>query len=131
MATSGFSIKVETIDFHGLIEGQRLNPAYVNYAMKHVSETMLKDMEYLIPKDTGRLRASGKIGWYGAANNRTLEWSAVNPKDGYNYAGIQYRTQYKNYTTPGTGPYWDKKALARYNAKWLAEFQTDIFKGKG
>jgi hypothetical protein len=54
-----------------------------------------------VPMKTGELRDSGR-----ATNDGRLYWTAINPRDGYNYAYKQYTTQYRNYTTPGTGPYW-------------------------
>lgn len=38
------------------------------------------------------------------------------------YAKKQYSTQFKNYTTPGTGPYWDKKAQGIYMSDWEKAF---------
>lgn len=35
------------------------------------------------------------------------------------YARKQYHTQFTRYTTPGTGPYWDKKAKSLHFKSWL------------
>lgn len=56
-------------------------------------------VEPYVPMRTGALRESG----YGTNDGRIV-YSVYN-KD-VNYAPIQYNTQYVNYTTPGTGPYW-------------------------
>lgn len=34
------------------------------------------------------------------------------------YARPQYYNQYSNYTTPGTGPKWDQKALSIHGKSW-------------
>ena len=51
-----------------------------------------------VPMKTGKLRGSGN-----ATTDGRVYWTATS-KLGYNYAGIQYETQYENYTTPDTGP---------------------------
>lgn len=38
------------------------------------------------------------------------------------YAQTQYKIQHRNYTTPGTGPYWDKKAQGIYMSDWEKAF---------
>jgi len=59
----------------------------------------------LIPKKTGALRDSVDASVDGT--RITVSWYANNPYDGTEYGEIQYETFYENYTTPGTGPFWD------------------------
>lgn len=54
-----------------------------------------------VPMKTGKLRESGR-----ATNDGRLYWTAIDPITGENYAYKQYTTQYRHYTTPGTGPFW-------------------------
>lgn len=52
-----------------------------------------------------------------------IVWSAVNK--GFNYAYIQHITQYNNYTTPNTGPYWEE-AVAPGTDVWTSIFIPSI-----
>ena len=67
-----------------------------------LGEIYLQRVNKYVPKKTGYLRDSASV----TTRGRVM-WSAV--KRGYNYADIQYVTQYKHYTTAGTGPYWTDK----------------------
>lgn len=79
--------KTESITRHPQLR-QEIGLAYVNAVTPFV------------PMKTGKLRNSGN-----ATTDGRVYWTATS-KLGYNYAGIQYETQYENYTTPDTGPYW-------------------------
>ena len=65
---------------------------------KFFTDTCAKHMDKYIPKDTGALRTVVDKG----ADYITYE----SP-----YAHYQFVNQFpeENYTTPGTGPYWDKR----------------------
>jgi hypothetical protein len=63
------------------------------------TNTCYKHMDKYVPKDTGNLRTIVDI----QSDSITYE----SP-----YARKQYETQYDNYTTPGTGPYWDKRMVS-------------------
>ena len=56
-----------------------------------------------VPMKTGKLRESGS-----ATADGRVYWTATS-KRGFNYADIQYNTEYNHYTTPGTGPFWTEK----------------------
>lgn len=64
-----------------------------------------------VPMKTGKLRSSGT-----ATSDGRVWWTAMseaeNPVD---YAPIQYTTLFENYTTPGTGPYWNIIVSAESN----------------
>ncbi len=63
---------------------------------KFFTDTCAKHMDKYIPKDTGALRTVVDKG----TNYITYE----SP-----YAHYQFVNQFENYTTPGTGPYWDER----------------------
>ncbi|MEH7236756.1 minor capsid protein [Bacillus sp. JJ1562] len=46
-----------------------------------------------------------------AIDGKSIIWHA-------RYARRQYYNQFSNYTTPGTGPKWDKKALSIHRSQW-------------
>ena len=68
---------------------------------KFFTDTCAKHMDKYIPKDTGALRTIVDKG----SNYITYESE---------YAHYQYVNQFpeENYTTPGTGPYWDKRMVS-------------------
>lgn len=70
--------------------------------LRLMADEMVKISKELTPKDTGRLRMditksvlglSGKIKW------------------GKGYAAIQETKQFRNYTTPGTGPHFAESGV--------------------
>lgn len=67
-----------------------------------VNSIVASMMKKYIPMKTGALRRSVRIG------ERRIEWPLI-------YARYQYygRIPPFNYTTPGTGPFWDKVMLQR------------------
>lgn len=71
------------------------------------TEQAFKDMQPYVPLEFGTLRGSGSV-----ADHETIVW------EGLVYAPVQYYTQFENYTTPGTGPYWDKKASGNHMGSW-------------
>lgn len=68
---------------------------------KFFTDTCAKHMDKYIPQDTGALRTIIDKG----SNYITYESE---------YAHYQYVNQFpeENYTTPGTGPYWDKRMVS-------------------
>ena len=82
-------------------------------AVRDAAETALDYInETITPKKTGNLRDSAKVGFYKGLTSGTIyvTWGARS-SSGYQYAGAQEwggtlnpPVQYKNYTTPGTGP---------------------------
>ena len=71
----------------------------------NILEKVAKYSEPYVPKDKGQLRASATI------TDRGLRYSATNPKDGYNYAGIQYDNESYRHRPPETH-HWVDVALA-------------------
>lgn len=70
---------------------------------QQIGQEYLVAVDPFIPKNSGRLRESGR-----ATTDGRVYWSAVNPRNGYNYTQDAYTTEYANPTTPGTHPYWNE-----------------------
>ena len=71
---------------------------------RDIGDEFVRVVTPYVPMDTGRLRESGR-----ATTDGRLYWTAIDPITGENYASKQYYTQYRRYTTPGTGPFWVEK----------------------
>jgi hypothetical protein len=109
---SGSWIRIGAIEAH--LDAKTMNDIVRN-VLKRKAESVTKDpdlrrdigTEFIrvvtpyVPMKTGKLRESGR-----ATTDGRLYWTAVDPITGENYAYKQYTTQYRRYTTPGTGPYW-------------------------
>lgn len=66
------------------------------------------DMNQYVPMLTSDLRNLSSIGLDGESIHYNVP-----------YAQRQYHTQFSKYTTPGTGPYWDRKAKAIHGQSWV------------
>lgn len=77
------------------------------------TNTCYKKMTKYVPKDEGILRSNVSI----SADSITYK----SPYASYQYYGVRKDGTHKvqTYTTPGTGPYWDKKM-------WSAEGQDVV-----
>ena len=73
---------------------------------KFFTNTCYKHMDKYVPKDEGNLRTNVSI----MADSITYE----SPYAKYQYRGMREDGSrvVKNYTTPGTGPYWDKRMVS-------------------
>lgn len=85
----------------------RLSESNLKRANRAVTNNALNRMQPYVPKDTGALRSVGRL-----VDDETIEWS------GLVYGAVQYYTQFQNYTTPGTGPYWDMVASGNHMSEW-------------
>lgn len=65
------------------------------------------DSNLYAPKRVGDLRRES----YVTGDNKQVIWAVP-------YARRQYYNQFTHYTTPGTGPKWDQKALAIHGRQW-------------
>ncbi|WP_321389010.1 minor capsid protein [uncultured Enterococcus sp.] len=73
----------------------------------------LVDMnENFVPMKDQNLRDSSHV----SSDDSGIEWTAK-------HARKQYYSQFSNYTTPGTGPYWDKKAKGLFMSQWIEVFK--------
>lgn len=89
-------------------------------AQAFLTETCYKKMDKYVPQDNGDLRTNVDV-----QTNRIIYESE--------YAGYQYYGQRKdgsrkvsNYTTPGTGPYWDKRMMSAEKQAVVREVQDYI-----
>lgn len=81
-----------------------------------LTSQMAIDMEKYVPLKKGTLRANVTI------TPDRLSYGAVYARA--QYYGTNGIVSFHNYTEPGTGPKWDKKAKAKHMDDWI-----DIFKG--
>ena len=93
-----------------------------------MTETCYKAMDKYVPRrvgsDGGTLRDNVEL------TNNTITYQTV-------YAGYQYYGQrrdgthkVKNYSTPGTGPYWDKRMISADMDKVVEQVQEYIRRQK-
>lgn len=95
-------IDIDFTDLHRMFSDNNLENANREFTVQAGEQ-----MQPYVPKEFGPLRGSKVVQDY-----ETLVW------DGLVYAPIQYYTQFQNYTTPGTGPYWDKVASGNHMTDW-------------
>ena len=87
---------------------------------KFFTNTCYKHMDKYVPKDEGNLRTIVDI----ESNSITYEM----PYARYQYYGIREdgTHEVENYTTPGTGPYWDKRMVSAEMQDVVKEVQDYI-----
>ena len=87
---------------------------------KFFTNTCYKHMDKYVPKDKGILRTIVDI----ESNSITYE----SPYARYQYYGIREDETHevKNYTTPGTGTYWDKRMVSAEMQDVVKEVQDYI-----
>lgn len=92
------------------IEDKFTEPNYrrARYAL---GNQMLADMNKYVPFKGGPLRQSTSID----IDGRAVHYHQI-------YARYQFYNQFSNYTTPGTGPRWDKKAQSNHGNDWKKAF---------
>jgi len=76
-----------------------------------LANQMLSDMNQFVPRKEGDLRSAVSISLSGTQIFYHMP-----------YAQKMYSQRFKNYTTPGTGPKWDKRAAAKYGFNWTEVF---------
>lgn len=84
---------------------------------KFFTSSCAKHMDKYIPRDEGNLRINKTI-----YSDRIVYES---PYARYQYYGVRDDGTHKveNYTTPGTGPYWDKRMWSAEKEKVVEETQ--------
>ena len=87
-------------------------------------ETCYRHMDKYVPMDIGNLRTVVDIN----SNSITYE----SPYAEYQYYGEREDNSHKveNYTTPGTGPYWDERMISAEGKDVVKEVQNYIGGGK-
>ena len=90
---------------------------------KFFTNTCYRYMDKYVPKDNGILRENVTID----SNSITYEQEYAS----YQYYGERKDGSHKvtNYTTPGTGPYWDERMKSADMQNVVAEVQNFINKG--
>lgn len=76
-----------------------------------LANQMLSDMDQFVPRKEGDLRTAVSISLDGSKIYYHMP-----------YAQKMHTQRFKNYTTPGTGPYWDRKAALKYGFNWTEVF---------
>lgn len=87
---------------------------------KFFTNTCYKHMDKYVPMDEGNLRINVNI----QSDSITYE----SPYARYQYYGVREDGTHKvsNYTTPGTGPYWDKKMVSAEIKNVVKEVQKYV-----
>ena len=88
---------------------------------KFFTNTCYRYMDKYVPKDNGVLRENVAID----SNSITYEQQYAHTQ----YIGEVNGGQVVNYTTPGTGPYWDKRMVSAEMQDVVAEVQNYVNKG--
>ena len=88
---------------------------------KFFTNTCYRYMDKYVPKDNGLLREIVTID----SNSITYEQEYAHAQ----YIGEVNGGQVVNYTTPGTGPYWDKRMVSAEMQDVVAEVQNYVNKG--
>lgn len=91
-------------------------------AHKYLTERCYTHMDKYVPKDAGVLR-----------ENVTLETDKIIYEQRYahaQYVGVVNDSEVKNYTTPGTGSYWDERMTSAEMDDVVKEVQDFIDGGK-
>lgn len=88
---------------------------------KYFTERCYQHMDKYVPKDTGALRETVVKG---------TDYIKYNvPYAHAQYAGTVHGRPVKNYTTPGTGPYWDKRMVTAEINDIIKECQEYMKRG--
>ena len=88
---------------------------------KYFTERCYQHMDKYVPKDTGNLR-----------ENVILDSDSITYQSPYahaQYVGIVHGSPVKKYTTPGTGPYWDKRMVSAEINDIIQECQEYMKRG--
>ena len=85
------------------------------------TDTCARYMDKYIPMDTGMLRTNISK----TVNSITYE----SPYAHAQYVGYT-KGEVKNYTTPGTGPYWDKRMVSAEMPKVIRDVQNYVNRGR-
>lgn len=87
---------------------------------KFFTNSCYKHMDKYVPMDEGNLRTIVSV------DNDTITYES--PYARYQYYGIRQdgTHQVQNYTTPGTGPYWDKRMWSAEGQEIVKEVQRYV-----
>ena len=98
----------------------RLGIAPNGKVQKFLTNTCYKHMDKYVPMDEGNLRTNVNI----QSNSITYE----SPYARSQYYGVREDGTHEvhNYTTPGTGPYWDKRMVSAEMQDVIREVQDYV-----
>ena len=82
------------------------------------TDTCYRHMDKYVPKDVGNLRDNVTK----TANSITYE----SPYAHAQYVGVVHGSPVRNYTTPGTGSYWDKRMVSAEMQDVVREVQEYV-----
>lgn len=85
---------------------------------RFLTDTCYRHMDKYVPKDVGNLRTNVDKG----INYITYE----SPYAHAQYIGEVHGSPVRNYTTPGTGPYWDKRMWSAEKEQVIREVQEYV-----
>ena len=89
---------------------------------KFFQNTCYKHMDKYVPADQYDLRTNVDL-----SNPKQIVYES--PYAHAQYIGIVNGSEVKNYTTPGTGPYWDKKMVSAEMQDVIKEVQDYVNRG--
>ena len=102
------------IDLKGV--NKKLGPAAMKRAENGLGEQVTKDMFPYVPK--GKTKKLSKGVWNGGS--KSANYNVPYAKAQFNAPGGW------KYSTPGTGPRWDKKAKAKHGKQWAARVTKNL-----
>lgn len=85
---------------------------------KFFTDTCIKHMDKYVPKDIGNLRDNI------SKTERSVTYES--PYAHAQYVGVVNGSPVKNYTTPGTGPYWDRRMVSAEMGTIVREVQNYV-----
>lgn len=97
------------INFKGLYE--KFGEQNITRGRRALANQMLSDMNRFVPRRDGILRMNTSLAFDGSEIHYHQK-----------YASRQFYNQFENYTTPNTGPRWDKKAYNIHKNQWKKQF---------
>lgn len=89
---------------------------------KFFQNTCYKHMDKYVPADQYDLRTNVDL-------SNPIQIVYESPYAHAQYIGIVNGSEVKNYTTPGTGPYWDKKMVSAEIQDVIKEVQNYVNRG--
>lgn len=105
----GITIKV---DLSGA--NKKVSSASLKKAEYAIANQAMLDMEPFVPLRDGNLRGSGHV-----SGSKIIYNTVYARAQFYGSSYNKHRSfKFSKYTTPGTGPRWDKKATALYGKQW-------------
>lgn len=103
---------------------RRLKINYDGPVQAFMTETCFKTMDKYVPRRDGNLKNRVYL------TNHSITYQS--PYARYQYYGVREDGTHKvtHYTTPGTGPYWDKRMISADMDSVLRQVQDKINGGK-